>query len=176
SSIVMSDWELLQSWAREQSESAFAALVHRHVNLVYGSALRQMRDAELAGDATQAMFLLLSRKAKTLRREVILSGWLFRATSQTDRPPRPAAPPSPFRQPYDTSFRKRLFEQEIYDRSVNRVPPGRFRGRFLPRGGCCARIIYPESGGRRPKEFDPTRPRELYSQHPREVECSGHSP
>src|SRR5262245_53793196 len=76
----MSDWELLQSWATEQSESAFAELVRRHINLVYGSALRQVADPELARDITQAVFLVLSRKAAALKHEVLLAGWLFRTT------------------------------------------------------------------------------------------------
>ncbi len=76
----MSDWELLQEWAGQQTESAFAELVRRHVDLVYASALRQVRDPELARDISQAVFLALARKAGGIGRSVILSGWLFRTT------------------------------------------------------------------------------------------------
>jgi RNA polymerase sigma factor (sigma-70 family) len=76
----MTDWDLLQEWASTRSESAFAELLRRHLNLVYGSALRQVRDPELARDVAQAVFLLLSRKAAEIKPKVVLSGWLFRAT------------------------------------------------------------------------------------------------
>ena len=47
------DAELLQSYARDRSESAFTELVNRHVDLVYSAAQREMRgDAALAEDLT----------------------------------------------------------------------------------------------------------------------------
>jgi RNA polymerase sigma factor (sigma-70 family) len=76
----MNDWELLQSWAEQRSESAFAELTRRHLNLVLSSALRQVRNPELARDVCQAVFLALARKAGSIRRNVVISGWLFRAT------------------------------------------------------------------------------------------------
>ncbi|MCI0540766.1 MAG: sigma-70 family RNA polymerase sigma factor [Verrucomicrobiales bacterium] len=77
----MEDWELIESYAKQHSESAFRKLVERHAGLVFGSALRQVRDAHLAQDVTQAVFILLARKAPNLRKGTILSGWLFQTTS-----------------------------------------------------------------------------------------------
>src|SRR5205814_7069571 len=78
--LAMDDLELLREYAASQSEQAFATLVGRHVDLVYGSALRQVRDSHLAEEVTQMVFIRLARKAGTIRGGVILSGWLFRTT------------------------------------------------------------------------------------------------
>jgi len=75
----MNDWELIQKYCNG-SESAFEALVKRHVDYVYCAALRQVRDPALAEDVSQAVFLLLAQKAKTFRPDTILISWLFRTT------------------------------------------------------------------------------------------------
>jgi len=77
---MIDDAELLHAYVRRGDESAFTALVERHKGLVYGSALRQTRDSALAEEITQAVFIVLARKAPTIKAGTILSGWLFRAT------------------------------------------------------------------------------------------------
>ena len=62
------------------SEQAFRELVERYVNLVYSAAIRHLEEAQLAQDVVQTVFTALARKARTLPRDVILGGWLYRHT------------------------------------------------------------------------------------------------
>jgi RNA polymerase sigma factor (sigma-70 family) len=75
------DAELLRRYAEDRSETDFAELVRRHINLVHSAALRQVNgDAHLAEDATQLVFTDLARKAASLARHRVLAGWLFTST------------------------------------------------------------------------------------------------
>ncbi len=77
------DIELLQQYVRDGSEEAFAALVERHVNLVYSAALRKTSNPEAAEEIAQAVFTLLARKAVGLSQRTILSGWLYQTARLT---------------------------------------------------------------------------------------------
>src|SRR5437667_1897230 len=77
------DSALLRQYLEEHSDAAFAALVTRHINLVYSVALRNVGDPHQAEEITQAVFILLARKAAQLRHDKALSSWLFQATRLT---------------------------------------------------------------------------------------------
>ena len=72
------DLALLQEYARNGSEGAFTALVARYVNLVHSVALRQVGNPHLAAEVTQAVFIILARKAGSRDDRTILPGWLCR--------------------------------------------------------------------------------------------------
>src|SRR5579862_9505800 len=76
----LDDAALLTAYATHNSEEAFAELVRRYVALVYSAALRQVREPQLAEEVTQAVFILLARKARAVSRHPTLSGWLCRVT------------------------------------------------------------------------------------------------
>ena len=74
------DSDLLREYVTSGSDDAFATLVSRYVGLIYSSALRQVSDPFLAEEITQAVFIILARKAHRLKPGTILSGWLFQTT------------------------------------------------------------------------------------------------
>ncbi len=76
---ALTDGQLLERFVAARNELAFAALMDRHGAIVLracGSALRDPNDVE---DAFQATFLLLVRKAATIRRRDSVGSWLFGA-------------------------------------------------------------------------------------------------
>ena len=77
------DITLLKQFADSHSEAAFAVLVERYVHLVYSAALRQTGNPSHAEEITQAVFIILTQKAKSLGPRTILSGWLYQTARLT---------------------------------------------------------------------------------------------
>ena len=104
------DTSLLREFAASESETAFAALVSRHINLVYSVALRSTGSPYAAQEISQAVFIILVRKAKSLGPKTILSGWLYQTTRLTA---------ANFLR---TEIRRQKREQEAYMRSTLNEP------------------------------------------------------
>jgi len=77
------DMQLLRDYAARDSQEAFSTLVSRYINLVYSVAFRQTGNQHEAEEVAQAVFVVLARKANSLRPGTILSGWLYETARLT---------------------------------------------------------------------------------------------
>ncbi len=73
----LSDGHLLARFADRRDETAFATLVERHGPMVMGVCRRVLRDRHEAEDAFQAAFLVLARKAGSIRVDDSAGRWLY---------------------------------------------------------------------------------------------------
>src|SRR5262245_18882406 len=106
-----SDAELLAAFQDRRDATAFEEIVRRHGPLVQSACRQVLPDAADADDAFQTTFVLLYRKAATVRRGHALAGWLFRvalrAAGEVKRSAR----------------RRRACEAEAADRRPTLMPP-----------------------------------------------------
>jgi RNA polymerase sigma factor (sigma-70 family) len=125
----VSDAELLARFARDRDQAAFELLVWRHGSMVFGACRRILRDAHLAEDAFQAAFLILARKAGSVRAGGSVAGWLHRvarrvairaANQRTRTEPLAADPPGRPSPTPDAEL------SAILDAEIDRLPD-RFR-------------------------------------------------
>src|SRR5262245_44327760 len=72
----LSDRDLLERFVARRDEAAFAALVERHGPMVLSICRRALRHSHDAEDAFQAAFLVLARKAASIRHKDALGSWL----------------------------------------------------------------------------------------------------
>jgi len=101
-----SDAQLLDQYAAQRDEAAFAAIVQRHGQLVRAVCWHVLHQEEDIEDAVQATFLVLARKAVSIRKRVSLASWLHGVALRIALNARKA------------TLRRRAFEK----RSANRTP------------------------------------------------------
>src|SRR5688500_12890746 len=73
----LTDADLLAGFLQRRDEAAFEALVRRHGPLVLGVCRRLLADGHAAEDAFQATFLVLARKAASIRKRGSVASWLY---------------------------------------------------------------------------------------------------
>jgi RNA polymerase sigma factor (sigma-70 family) len=71
------DQELLERFATSHEEAIFEALMQRHGPMVMGVSQRVLSHEQDAEDVFQATFLVLARKAKSIRKRASLGSWLY---------------------------------------------------------------------------------------------------
>ncbi len=123
------DGQLLEGFLRGEAD-ALEALVERHGPMVLGTVRRLLRDGNDADDAFQATFLVLLRKARSIRRGESLGPWLYGVAYRVARKaqaaaarrrallPRPAEATAP--DSHDEAARRDL--RRVLDEEVSRLP------------------------------------------------------
>ena len=76
---------MIAEFNARRSEDAFAALVRQHVNLVFGTAMRQIGDPHAAEEITQNVFVALAQSAGKLGAHPTIAGWLHQTTLNKSR-------------------------------------------------------------------------------------------
>ncbi|HMF15756.1 MAG TPA: sigma-70 family RNA polymerase sigma factor [Gemmataceae bacterium] len=79
----MTDGQLLESFIAGKSEAAFEALLRRHGPMVLGVCRRALNNHHDAEDAFQATFLILARKASSVRPREMVGNWLHGVAYRT---------------------------------------------------------------------------------------------
>lgn len=81
--IPPTDGERLMRFQHYRDESAFAEVVEAHAKMVWGVCAQILRHKQDIEDAFQATFLILARKATSIRAADNAAGWLYRVAFRT---------------------------------------------------------------------------------------------
>ena len=127
---VRTDGELLESFVHQRDDAALATLVHRHGSMVWGVCQRVLRSHHDAEDAFQATFLVLVRKAATIRDKELVANWLYGVAHQTAVRVRTTAAKRGFRERQVTEMPEPAVTKEdrwndlkpLLDQELSRLP------------------------------------------------------
>ena len=92
---AMTDGQLLDCFRRDRDtagQEAFRILVDRHGPMVLSLCRNLVRDPHEAEDAFQATFLILVRKAESIRKRETIGPWLYGVACRVARRSQPVAP------------------------------------------------------------------------------------
>jgi RNA polymerase sigma factor (sigma-70 family) len=126
----ITDADLLESFVLQGNPEALTALVQRHGPLVWNVCRRLLRKPQDAEDAFQATFLVLVRKATTIRCRERCAHWLYRVAYQTALKARAVAARRSVREQQVTDMPEPIVTQPdlgndlrlLLDRELNRLP------------------------------------------------------
>ena len=126
----LTDGELLECFIEGREEAAFTALLHRHGRMVWGVCRRVLRSHQDAEDAFQATFLVLLRRAHSIKPREMVANWLYGVAHQTARKARAVAAIRGGREkqmtdsPEPATQAKNLWHdlQSLLDQELSRLP------------------------------------------------------
>jgi RNA polymerase sigma factor (sigma-70 family) len=107
------DAELLARFLDGRDEAAFEALVVRHAPAVRAACRGWLRSAADIDDAAQATFLVLVRRAGSIRDRAALGRWLYRVADNVARRLRQRRTPAPL--PADVPGREPIDDGDLRD-------------------------------------------------------------
>ena len=87
----LTEGQLLRRFVERRDEVAFEALVARHGPMVLGVCRRLLADPHDADDAFQATFLVLVKKAGSIREPDLMGNWLYGVAHKVAAPARARA-------------------------------------------------------------------------------------
>jgi RNA polymerase sigma factor (sigma-70 family) len=110
--LAVGDGYLLERFIRERDEPAFAELVRRHGPMVLGVCRRVLDNPHDAEDCFQAVFMVLVRKAETIRPSSMVGNWLYGVAYRTALEARKLA------------ARRRIIEKKKHELAHAELAPG----------------------------------------------------
>jgi len=142
--IGVDEGHLIERFVTANDASAFEAIVARHGPMVWGVCRRSLRDPNDAEDAFQATFLILARRAGSIRDRGRLGGWLHgvacrvadRARREASRRPTARADGVASADPDGAEALDRRELADRLHREIDRLPEGCTHEEAAERLGC----------------------------------------